>query len=193
MDINKKFNEIAYAKVDFSSLLAQDFAEWKCFLGIIGGYFEQRGISNPVVVEIGIMKNAQKPFYQHLFNATHIGIDSNPNAHPDILGNSHEENTLEALKDQLDGRDIDLLFIDANHAYHAVKEDFELYSPLTRHLIALHDIDAKSETEQVGKFWEELKMQARFLTLEIRRTNYDISRLANQFQNMGIGILIKGR
>jgi len=74
---------------------------------------------------------------------------------------SQKESTFTHLKDLLDGKPIDFLFIDADHRYEGVKRDFELYSPLVRSggLIAFHDIrpNTQDANTQVHRFWDEIK------------------------------------
>lgn len=59
-----------------------------------------------------------------------------------IAGDSHAVGTLNQLKDALGGRLLDFLFIDGDHSYAGVKQDFQMYAPLVREggLIAFHDI-----------------------------------------------------
>jgi len=70
------------------------------------------------------------------------------------------------LKKRLNGRAIDILFIDALHSYEAVKKDFEMYSPLCTGIIGFHDIESgrykgdlnsQKVTDGVYRFWDELK------------------------------------
>ncbi len=65
------------------------------------------------------------------------------------------------VKSVLKGRSIDFLFIDGDHRYHAVKQDFNLYGPLVRSggYIAFHDIVKREGAShlEVYKFWEEIK------------------------------------
>lgn len=74
---------------------------------------------------------------------------------------SQQESTVNHLRQLLDGRPIDFLFIDADHRYEGVRRDFELYSPLVRPggLIAFHDIrpNIQDADTQVYRFWDELK------------------------------------
>jgi predicted O-methyltransferase YrrM len=74
---------------------------------------------------------------------------------------SHKDATLKKLKGILGDRKIDLLFIDGDHTYKGVKQDYEMYSPLVAKggLIVLHDIcdHASQPLVQVRKFWKEVK------------------------------------
>jgi cephalosporin hydroxylase len=78
-----------------------------------------------------------------------------------IKGNSQSDKTRDALLKILDGRLIDLLFIDGDHAYEGVKRDFELYSPLVRDggLIGFHDVvnHPAEPLCQVDRFWNEIR------------------------------------
>ena len=78
-----------------------------------------------------------------------------------LRGNSHDPSTLRKVKCYLKDAQLDLLFIDGDHTYKGVKQDYELYSPLVRKggLIIFHDIaHHKPETGvEVDKFWSEIK------------------------------------
>ena len=52
-----------------------------------------------------------------------------------IEGNSHESATYDLLVKTLGGKTIDFLFIDGDHTYEGVKEDYETYSSLIRNAI----------------------------------------------------------
>ena len=56
---------------------------------------------------------------------------------------------------------LDLLFIDGDHSYEGVKNDFELYSSLVKEngLICFHDIIPSSWGFGVPRFWNEIKMR----------------------------------
>lgn len=65
---------------------------------------------------------------------------------------SYTESTVSKVKKRLDGRMIDVLFIDGDHRYEGVKKDFLYYRSLVREggLILLHDI---KESEGGGRAW----------------------------------------
>ena len=180
--ISRRFNELMKAT---NGQLGQSASEWKCFLEFVDAYFGGRGVLNPVVVEIGVLHNCQKPFYVELLNAEHVGIDRGSQA--DIVGDSRRPETVEKLKVQLTGRPIDLLFIDGDHAYASVKSDYEMYGPLTKHIIALHDISGSD----AGRLWEEITaIDKGNLLLTIQHYNPLTIGITAGYQ-MGIGLIIK--
>jgi len=71
---------------------------------------------------------------------------------------SHAQSSLDSVKEILQGKEVDFLFIDGDHSYEGVKSDFEDYSRLVckEGLIALHDV---ADCENVIRFWKELESQ----------------------------------
>lgn len=87
-----------------------------------------------------------------------------------------------ALKELLPTKDpVDLLFIDADHTYEAVRHDFQIFSPLVRTggIIGFHDI-TPGEGNGVPKFWGELKNN--YSSVEFREKDYGWG---------GIGVIVK--
>ncbi|MGA2687142.1 MAG: class I SAM-dependent methyltransferase [Candidatus Korobacteraceae bacterium] len=90
-----------------------------------------------------------------------------------IRGDSRAPTTLERVRSLLHGHPLDLLFIDGDHSYNAVKADFIHYSPMVRPggLIVFHDIvrdfgtrygkPIGSYTGGVPVLWEEIKTRHR--------------------------------
>lgn len=118
-----------------------------------------------------------------------------------IRGNSHIGSTRKKLIYRLHGTHeqiksdlelgnakckIDFLFIDGDHSYEGVKQDFEIYAPFVRPggIIAFHDInDTERHRERnvyVGKFWNEIKD---------KYEHYEFN--ANE-DWAGIGVIVKG-
>ncbi len=78
---------------------------------------------------------------------------------------------------------IDLVFIDANHAYHAVRRDFEINRRFPHRFLAFHDITGASRaTRGVRRFWEELDEG---MKVEIIRPHRELGLAVS---TMGIGI-----
>ncbi len=73
----------------------------------------------------------------------------------DLRGNRYS--TYSRLERHLDGRPIDLLFIDGDHSYQGVRQDFETYGQLTDEgsIIAFHDIvpNPHDPAIEVAEFW----------------------------------------
>jgi hypothetical protein len=160
----KKYEELMAALPERGDLM-QENSEWFAYLEFISAYFKSRKIVRPLIVEIGIYRGATRAFYEQLLGAEYICIDINPDAHPDIVGDTKNGATYAALIKRLGfiedrGRRIDLLFIDGDHKYEAAKLDYERYSPLARHLVVLHDViarrDGMESVIEVFRLWEEI-------------------------------------
>lgn len=107
-----------------------------------------------------------------------------------IFGSSHEQAVIDKLKAILNGRTIDLLFIDGDHEYEGVKQDFEMYGALAKGIVAFHDIEDCVQSSpikvhakvQVKKYWDEIK------------NNYKYREIAQSPGNQGfrgIGVIWK--
>jgi predicted O-methyltransferase YrrM len=104
-----------------------------------------------------------------------------------VLGDSHEPRTQERIRHMLDGNALDLLFVDGDHTYEGVKQDFADYSPLVRPggLVAFHDIvpggpGKHGDPGGVPTFWREL-----------RTTQLDTIELVEDWEwgSCGIGVI----
>jgi len=78
-----------------------------------------------------------------------------------IRADSHSQETLEKVKNILNSREVDFLFIDGDHTYEGVRKDFEMYGTLVKEggKIAFHDIviGPKEKVGEVPEFWREIK------------------------------------
>lgn len=74
---------------------------------------------------------------------------------------AHSRTTINKVEKVLRGRKCDFLFIDGDHTYEGVKQDFLMYSALVRNggIIALHDIVRHHGNPDchVDRFWSEVK------------------------------------
>lgn len=103
---------------------------------------------------------------------------------PDILGNSRDPATVNKLKEKLNGREVNLLYIDGEHTYEAVKGDYERYSPLVKNIIVIHDIVLEELKDTIGKFWNELI--AKNIKAQ-NRTFITLKGYCNSFKQGGVG------
>lgn len=70
----------------------------------------------------------------------------------------------------LAGRTVDLLFIDADHSYEAVKADYAAYAPLVRPggCVVFHDVSVPHllvDVHDVVRFWNEIRLGRRHATI----------------------------
>jgi predicted O-methyltransferase YrrM len=86
-----------------------------------------------------------------------------------IRADSHSGETLKKFKALLGNSKIDFLFIDGDHTYEGVKQDFLMYSPFVREggIIAFHDIVKHDHAEgcEVDRFWREIKLNYRYVEI----------------------------
>ena len=85
-----------------------------------------------------------------------------------IRADSHQPQTKDELVRILQGRAIDLMFIDGDHSYAGVKCDYEMYSPLVAPggIVVFHDVLPHPGFPGVGvnRFWKELTEGRQFRT-----------------------------
>ncbi|OGJ86972.1 MAG: hypothetical protein A2350_01185 [Candidatus Raymondbacteria bacterium RifOxyB12_full_50_8] len=84
-----------------------------------------------------------------------------------VRANSHLEETRKKIAAILKNREIDFLFIDGDHTYEGVKQDFNMYTPFVKKggLIAFHDIAPHSSNDGCGvdRYWQEIKTRGPFM------------------------------
>jgi predicted O-methyltransferase YrrM len=87
-----------------------------------------------------------------------------------VTGSSHDPDILDQVKAIFAGNQIDVLFIDGDHSYAGVRQDYEMYCSLVRPggIIAFHDIvHTKFEDCHVDVFWSELVQDVGLQTSQI--------------------------
>ncbi len=85
-----------------------------------------------------------------------------PFADPRVIsGDSHDAATRDELVSRLAGRTIDVLFIDGDHSYEGVKQDYGMYSPLVDGIVVFHDIVQHTHRGdppcEVDRYWLEIR------------------------------------
>jgi len=142
---------------DTLAMPVQSREEWRLTLEFLEGYFRNRGIEHPVIVEVGIQSNLQKAFYERFLGARHIGVDcSDKYSKPDVMGDALSPAVLQRALDMAGG-DFDMVFLDAAQHYPEVKAYFDLWGPHARHVIALHPIyTTEAHPDGMRRLWREL-------------------------------------
>lgn len=146
---------------------------------------------NPkVIVEIGIKEGGNLKILSTLLPEEGLAIGIDPRKEipwkmndakckvSHIAGDSHSKDTIKKLVMLLKGQKIDLLFIDGDHSYQGMLQDFKDYSPFVRDggIIAIHDI---YYLEEVINAWRDLPVET---------TKYESLRTHD---NIGIGFVYK--
>lgn len=96
--------------------------------------------------------------------------------------------TAEAIDrlDFMEGQKFDLVIIDADHKYQAIKRDYGLYNPLAAKAVMFHDIAGLRACEGVAKFWQEI---SRVKSGNLRKGCYEA--IVEGPQRAGIGWIEK--
>ena len=133
-----------------------------------------------ISVDLPVYENQENTEYYKNFLRDHKKFSANVHF---LAADSHKQDTLEKVKQILNGEELDFLFIDGDHSYEGVKQDFHMYKDLVKDggYIGFHDIN---DTEwhrnlncYVARLWDEIKGD--YETIEFNTKSYA----------MGIGVI----
>jgi len=89
-----------------------------------------------------------------------------------IEKDSSGKETFNMVEKILNGKELDYLFIDGNHNYKYVKNDFEIYSKFVKEcgIIVFHDING-FDCPGVKQIWEEIKKKYSYKEIKLHHQN----------------------
>lgn len=105
-----------------------------------------------------------------------------------LSADSHAAATVATVRELLAGRRIDLLFLDGDHRFDGLRQDYELYMPLMRPggMVAIHDICAVQPSHDVARFWQTVRVHHRYdeITSHARNHGYGLLLIDTNSENL---------
>lgn len=155
--------KVAWEAVFGGHKALQKVSELAAFMALVAD------IEPSILVEIGSAGGGTLWAWQQIGVPRIIGVDLPSKGYDRleshdaeiVFGDSHDPATRVALEALLEGAPIDVLFIDGDHSYEGVKQDYEMYAPLVRPggVVAFHDICDHPYHAwcQVRRFWLQVE------------------------------------
>lgn len=89
--------------------------------------------------------------------------------------NSHDIEVWEKIRNSMSS--IDFLFIDGDHSYNGVRDDFGMYMPLVRDggIVVFHDsLYHADKTEEVDMYWREIREKYPYVEIKVGKNSTGI-------------------
>lgn len=152
-------------------------------LAMLVDFIQKKDIES--YLEIGIAKGDLMRYMQELGLITYGITPDIRDSHEGLLniyyGKSQDAEIIQRVS-HLYTYSFDLIFVDGDHSYEAVKADYENYKGMCRYM-AFHDILGLRDCEGVAKLWQELKEKHKTLEFIADERKYA----------SGIGIIYIGK
>jgi predicted O-methyltransferase YrrM len=199
-------NKIALGGIAFSLVWRHPFIGWYVHqkpteLMMLSDFLKEKEIKK--VLEIGSANGGTAVYFANMMgdNGVVYSVDIAPadkcykgtefeKQIIEMLGDSHDQTFKQEVYDKV-GK-VDMLFIDGDHSYEGVKDDFNSFSHLVRDngFIVLHDIvDSEYHRERgcfVATLWNEIKNE--YKTFEFIDTQ-ELPGVNTPVLSMGIGVI----
>jgi predicted O-methyltransferase YrrM len=123
---NKTFHHHYHILYDIAQTydpsISLNYVEIGCYAGGSACLMLQRPNTNVISIDLG------HPISQEIVYSNVTKLNKHNNRYLYLQGNSQLQETVDKLRDEIDA--IDILFIDGDHSYNGVTNDFNLYEPL---------------------------------------------------------------
>ena len=160
-----------FDKIAESSRASIEKEDLKVLLPIISRTIPER------ILEIGMHQGYSMELWRKAFNPkTLIGIEINPPTPESYMEDNSWWNT-DSHGGMVELPTFNFIFIDGDHSYKGVRQDFEKYSPLVEKggIIAFHDaLYHHDKTEEVDIFWNEIKKEYPYIEIKMSKNSTGI-------------------
>lgn len=168
-DVTVPLVQVRSEIVRLLELLEQEKPRVVLEIGTAGGgtlfLFAQVAASDATLISIDLADRLFGGGYHVSRKVLYEGFARNRQTIELVRASSHDRRTRDAVERILRGRAVDFLFIDGDHSYDGVRQDYLMYRELMRPggLIAFHDIEpCPPRPESVGgvpDYWRELEAE----------------------------------
>lgn len=147
------------------------------------------------ILEVGVFQGGTLRRFRDAFpNACIVGIDPRPMIQPEhapvwnpmptvVTGCSQDRMVRQRAESLNGGERFDFAFIDGDHSYGGVSEDWEWAQREVLRIVAFHDIHSEESCPDVVRFWKEL-------TTELRgRDEFHYLEITHEEKRNGIGVV----
>lgn len=170
---NQRQPEILSLLSDLQQIQPRTVCEIGCDRGGTLSLFAEVATSDATIISIDPSHSLPRCHGYHLLARDHQRIVP-------LAADSHALQTVSRVREELQGRPLDFLFIDGDHSFEGVMEDYRMYAPLLREggLMAFHDImpEANGSDTYVGgvpKFFREHIQRHHDAICYVERPNQD--------------------
>jgi hypothetical protein len=139
VDYLKELKRYSFLPRPWTDLFVEAIFQDPCELATLSCWIKMLKVKK--YLEIGVASGGLMHYFINVLKLKAYGIDIKEPIMVDkelvYIGGSHASETVEWAEDN---GPYDMVFIDADHSYEAVKKDWDLYSHMATKMVVLHDI-----------------------------------------------------